>query len=292
MDGVGYTFRNKERLRVSSCGYADDVLIFAESSEALLRMHNWTRAFFGAHSFKLNATKTKLTTTAPLSAVEGQFLSVNGRETVIPISPSTHFRYLGVRIALDGSYDGELERLQAHVDHVSRAIRNYGMTCTSGVDAINTYLVPQLDLGMRIIPHSVDFMALLESWRNQLQDDILVTQKAWLRRPNRQAFCEVTGMVDLPQYCRYVRTAITLQRLNTRDAVLPPTAWARLEAMRPGATKSELMTLVSGRLRPSGKNRIVDALVAHGLGPRAVQFRFNASHFDNTPVICGAEESR
>ena len=50
------------------------------------------------------------------------------------------------------------------------------MTCTSGVDAVNSYLVPQLDLGLRIIPHSQDFMKKLQSWTNQLQDDILLAQ--------------------------------------------------------------------------------------------------------------------
>ena len=49
---------------MTSCGYADDVLIFAESPEALLSMHNWTRAFFGAHAFKLNTKKTKLVATS------------------------------------------------------------------------------------------------------------------------------------------------------------------------------------------------------------------------------------
>jgi hypothetical protein len=73
VDGVGYTFRDGTNL--PSCGYADDVMIFAESREALLAMHEWTREFFGAHAFKINAKKTKLTCTSDGDELRGQFYS-------------------------------------------------------------------------------------------------------------------------------------------------------------------------------------------------------------------------
>jgi hypothetical protein len=80
VSGVGYTFSHgDEPLNVASCGYADDVMIFAESAEGLRKMHDWTRSFFGAHAFKLNTKKTKLTTTAPLSTVRAGFFSVADR---------------------------------------------------------------------------------------------------------------------------------------------------------------------------------------------------------------------
>ena len=277
---VGYTFRNG--LTVTSCGYADDVLVFAESADSLLRMHEWTRSFFGAHSFKLNTKKTKLTSTGKLALVKNRFLGVNGIHAIIPIPPTQSFRYLGVMISLDGSFKGELTRLERNVQRVRDSIRTHGMTCTSGVDAVNAYLVPQLDLGLRIIPHSSSFMKTLTKWRDQLQDTILSTQGAWIKRPNRAAFCEVTGMIDLPRYCRYVRAALTLQRLNTRDSVLPPTAWARLDAAKPGSPKAELIDYVNTRSKPSGRNRVVDALVAHGLG--LLQLQYNEQNFDVTPV--------
>jgi hypothetical protein len=232
-EGVGYKFRNGDPLTVTSCGYADDVMIFAESAEGLLAMHQWTREFFGAHAFKLNTKKTKLscTSTSGLEAVRGRFFGVSGRIAIAPIPANEDFRYLGVRMALDGSHSAEIKRLQKRVDMVRASIRTNRMSCPEAVDAVNTFLVPQIDLGIRIIPHSTGFMNMLKSWRDKLQDTILQTQQAWLRKPNREAFCEVTGMVDLPRYCRYVRAAITTQRLNTRDVVLPPTAWARLAAI-------------------------------------------------------------
>jgi hypothetical protein len=127
-------------------------------------------------------------------------------------------------------------------------------------------------------------MRTLQSWTNQLQDDILLAQGAWLRKPNRDAFCEVTGMTDLPRYCRYTRTALTVQRLNTRDCVLPPTAWSRLAALSPKASREELAATVNRRSLPSGRNRVVDALVGHGLGLKAVRYEYNRTDFSRTPV--------
>jgi hypothetical protein len=282
--GVGYTFQNEptEPLTVTSCGYADDVMIFAESVEGLLAMHQWTREFFGAHAFKLNTKKTKLTCTSGHNSMSGRFYGVSGHKAIIPIPASEDFRYLGIRIALDGSWDAEIRRLQGQVDRVRASIRTHRMLCPQAVDAVNAFLVPQIDLGIRIIPHSTNFMNLLRIWRDKLQDTILQTQQTWLTRPNRSAFCEVTGMVDLPRYCAHNRAAIMLQRLNTRDNVLPPTAWARLAAISPGSSRTDLLDKVNARRRPSGKNRIVDALIAHGLGN--VVYKYNSENFDVSPV--------
>ena len=169
-------------------------------------------------------------------------------------------------MAANSAWDAEKRRLQKHVDRVGASIRTHGMSCVTGVAAVNAYLVPQLELGMRIIPHSAEFMKTLTDWRNALQDDILIAQGAWLTRPNREAFCEVTGMVDLPRFMRRKRAAVTIQRLNFRDEYLPPTAWDRLTAARPGASRRALLDFVNRRKRPSGNNRVLDALVGHGLG--------------------------
>ena len=118
---------------------------------------------------------------------------------------------------------------------------------------VNTFLVPQMDLAMRVIPHSSAFMDLLKGWRDKLQDTILRTQRVWLSHPNREAFCEVTGLVDLPRYCRYTRAAIVVQRLNTRDNFLPLTAWARLAATSSEGSRSSALAAVNARSKPSGR---------------------------------------
>ena len=65
--------------RVASCGYADDVIVFAESEEALTGMHQWTREFFGAHGFRLNAKKTKFSSVKPRPELAKTLLSTDGR---------------------------------------------------------------------------------------------------------------------------------------------------------------------------------------------------------------------
>ena len=59
VEGSGYVMSTGDRTRVASCGYADDLLAFAESACAAERMHEWTRTFFGMHATRINAKKTK-----------------------------------------------------------------------------------------------------------------------------------------------------------------------------------------------------------------------------------------
>ena len=59
VEGSGYTMSTGDHTRVASCGYADDLLAFAESARAAERMYEWTRTFFGMHATRINAKKTK-----------------------------------------------------------------------------------------------------------------------------------------------------------------------------------------------------------------------------------------
>ena len=279
-DPAGYRFAHGNRTQLASCGYADDVIIFAESLKALQKMHAWTRAFFGAHCFKLNPSKTVFTSSRRPPS-EFRLLSVSGNSWATWSDSSTAFRYLGVRINIDLDWSAELKRLSKAVAGLRASIICHGMTCASGIEAINAYLVPQLEVGIRVIPHSSVFKRHLAKWRDDLQDDLLRNQGCWLHRPNRAAFCEVTGMVDFPSYASRVRASITLQRLNTQPEVLPPTAWDRLAAFSPGSSWDHTFALVACRRRQSGINRIVDALIGSGLKLRLV---FNAQPHFVSPV--------
>ena len=53
----GYRFHWE--LRVASCGYADDVLTFAQSWRQQWMMHQWILDFCHAHAFKLNINKCR-----------------------------------------------------------------------------------------------------------------------------------------------------------------------------------------------------------------------------------------
>jgi len=176
----------------------------------------------------------------------------------------------GVKINIDLDWSAELDRLSKVVANLRSSIICHGMTCASGIDAINAFLVPQIEVGIRVIPHSSRFKRCLAKWRDDLQDDLLRNQGCWLRRPNRAAFCEITGMVDFPSYASRVRASITLQRLNVLPDVLPPTAWDRLAALSPGSSWEHTFALIACRRRQSGRNRIADALIGSGLNVRLI----------------------
>lgn len=279
-DPAGYTFAHGAQTQLASCGYADDVIIFAESLKALEKMHSWTRSFFGAHCFQLNPKKTVFTSsTRPPSSF--RLLSVSGKSWATWTDSTASFRYLGVMISIDLDWSAELRRLSKAVASLRSSIICHGMTCASGIDAINAFLVPQIEVGIRIIPHSSTFKRCLAKWRDSLQDDLLRNQGCWFRRPNRSAFCETSGMVDFPSYASRARASIALQRLNTLPDVLPPTAWDRLAAFSPGSSWEHTFALIACRKRQSGTNRIVDALVGSGLNLRLV---FNHKPHSLSPV--------
>ena len=56
---TGYRFTNDVSLMVASCGYADDLLTFAESWEAQWMKHQWVLEFCHVHAFKINVEKCR-----------------------------------------------------------------------------------------------------------------------------------------------------------------------------------------------------------------------------------------
>ena len=55
----GYIFSNDHTTCVASSGYADDMIIYAESWRGIWAMHEWVREFCRAHYFKINTDKCR-----------------------------------------------------------------------------------------------------------------------------------------------------------------------------------------------------------------------------------------
>ena len=55
----GYRFHNDLALKIASCGYADDLLTFAESWKDEWMIHQWILEFCHAHAFKINVNKCR-----------------------------------------------------------------------------------------------------------------------------------------------------------------------------------------------------------------------------------------
>src|SRR6185503_341003 len=99
---TGYTFSNDPHFRLSSTGYADDTLTYAESWRHQWMMHEWVRDFCRAHAFQINVKKSRYI----ISDCKGDndprcLYSVDGDEKIVPLPSSVHFRYLGLWISMD-----------------------------------------------------------------------------------------------------------------------------------------------------------------------------------------------
>ena len=95
-------------LTLSSCGFADDFIIFSESPEGIERMHAWVREFCGAHHMELNAKKTEFITGACPKKEIPLLYDVRGVELSSPLEENHVFRYLGFGSGCAGGWDKQL----------------------------------------------------------------------------------------------------------------------------------------------------------------------------------------
>src|SRR5689334_15400007 len=94
---TGYTFSNDPSLIVSSTGYADDTMTYAETWNDQWMMHEWVRDFCHAHSSTINAKKTKFIISNWKGEKDPRWLpSVDGKDQITPLPSSHQFRYLGL----------------------------------------------------------------------------------------------------------------------------------------------------------------------------------------------------
>ena len=119
VEGHGVSMANGPRL--ASMGYADDTAIVADSEEGVRALHEWVRSFFGAHAFKINAKKTKFVSSADPAQVRC-LPGVDGTSHIKALPSDTTFRYLGVLLNMECTWDEELARLVE--DYVVRSWSN------------------------------------------------------------------------------------------------------------------------------------------------------------------------
>ena len=96
---TGYRFSNNKTLRISSTGYTDDAMIYAENWGDIWAMNQWTREFCRTHGFKISP-KTKYFISDYKGPGDPRWLpTVEGGGKFCPQDPNTEFRYLGVYIS-------------------------------------------------------------------------------------------------------------------------------------------------------------------------------------------------
>ena len=225
MEGHGVSMANGPRL--ASMGYADDTAIVADSEEGVRALHEWVRSFFGAHAFKINAKKTKFVSSADPAQVRC-LPGVDGTSHIKALPSDTTFRYLGVLLNMECTWDAELARLEKIMWFVRGRILNFRIPLAPAVDAINAFLVPKLEVGLGLVPLTPKVVTRLNSWTSTLKDAAMNAAD-----PHRttglslHGFCSVTDMTNLAMMAECFRMCLAFERLNTRGAVVTPTAYTR-----------------------------------------------------------------
>jgi hypothetical protein len=214
---------------LASMGYADDTAIVADSEEGVRALHEWVREFFGAHAFKINSKKTKYVCSVDPTGVRCLH-GVDGIAHISPLASGTTFRYLGVLLNMDCTWSDEVERLEKLVLFVRGRILNFRIPTAPAVDAINSFLLPKMEVGLGLVPLTAANRQKLHNWTSLLKEAAL-NAAAPQRAPSvsLDGFCAVTDMANLDLLAECLRMAHAFERLNIRGRVVAPTARARYE---------------------------------------------------------------
>jgi ribonuclease HI len=216
-------------VRLASMGYADDTAIVADSEDGIRALHEWVRGFFGAHAFKINSKKTKYVCSVDPAGV-GCLHGVDGIAHISPLPSCTSFRYLGVLLNMDCNWNDEVLRLEKLVLFVRARILNFRIPLAPAVDAINSFLLPKMEVGLGLIPLTSMNRQKLHDWTTLLKEAALnaaAPQRA--SSVSLDGFCAVTDMANLDLLAECLRMAHAFERVNIRGAVVAPTARARYE---------------------------------------------------------------
>jgi exonuclease III len=216
-------------VRLGSMGYADDTAIAADSEEGIRALHEWVREFFGAQAFKINWKKTKYICSVDPAVVECLH-GVDGIAHISPLPSCTSFRYLGVLLNMDCTWNDEVLRLEKLVLFVRARILNFRIPLAPAVDAINSFLVPKMEVGLGLMPLTSVNRQKLRDWTSLLKEAALnaaAPQRA--SSVSLDGFCAVTDMANLDLLAECLRMAHAFERVNIRGTVVAPTARARYD---------------------------------------------------------------
>src|SRR5271155_3934149 len=83
-------------------------MIYAMSWEHIWKMHQWTLEFCRVHGFKISP-KTKYFISNHKGESDPRWLPSQDEQRIVPLDPSTEFRYLGTYISLSLSSKKQIQ---------------------------------------------------------------------------------------------------------------------------------------------------------------------------------------
>ena len=250
----GYRFTDERELVISSCGYADDFIIFSESAEGIERMHHWVREFCGSHELEINAKKTVFITSGCHAHEIPILTNVAGDALIEPKEDTFEFRYLGVWLRVrrgQKAWDRQ-RRVSADAVKIMRAkIVSNRLDLAMGVHVVNTVLIPQLEMAGRVVNFAEGD---LTGWNRDVIRSILTASGGQdAGSVCRVAFNHVTGLIHPYDAIRGAMIMDLGGRLAAERRPDGKTLWARLRAAA-GSDKSK--SAILAQLSTQDRNRV------------------------------------
>ena len=139
---------NDVSLMVSSCGYADDLLTFAESWSGEWMMHQWVLDFCYVHAFNINVEKCRYIISNWIVEDPRWLPSTDGVSKIIPQPPSTQFRYLGLWLSMSLNWNKQIQVLNKYVMDWRRKAHIAKVDPAQLKTSVVDYLLPRMDIGL------------------------------------------------------------------------------------------------------------------------------------------------
>ena len=171
----GYRFAADESETVPVAAYDDTTVLELEtgmtSHRALVR-HEWARQWLGANLSALNTDQNVYYSHGP--AEPAVLLSVDGRFCIPPTPATETSRLLGVYLSPTLDWQPFLDRMTAKVNRFCGRVLAANRPCLEvAVHAMNAYLLPQLETGLRFLPLSPGIREQVRKWDSRVRATVL-----------------------------------------------------------------------------------------------------------------------
>ena len=228
----GYRFLNDHKLRITSSGYADDMITYARSWKGVWEMHQWVREFCLAHRWNMNVEKCEFIISDCTGENDPRWLfSVDGHTLLRPKGPDTVFRYLGVWISMNLQWEKQRKVLNERIMSWRSIIIRNKVNSVKALTTVRDFLFPKLELGLQFA--DIDEQ-MCKNWTKIIIHTILASSgisAQFARSINNDAFCSLANIPDLWRRINTIRMTELLISLNTKHCDSGRSTRARLAAI-------------------------------------------------------------
>jgi ribonuclease HI len=208
----GY-FMGSPSIRVTSLGYADDTIVVAHTWEALRRLHSWTLAFFAAHRFGLNGSKSHLAATKDPTGGNLVLEGTGESDQITSVSLEEAFRYLGLWLTLSLSWTKQVAAMEQAVLGFCSTVSAQRLDLNMVARSYREYLLPRLEIGFKFASVS---RRKLNSWMERVKRTALAAAGVSRAKSiSKKAFCAMLGVISLEKHSLLVRASEMFIRLNS-----------------------------------------------------------------------------